>query len=89
MHDKARLGLDTLQLVVFSHGNVGHRLVQSCLFRELASCGYCVVVVTHKDGSADYHPEMGLFPDEYELHDYDARNKQLKIRERELVAIID
>jgi len=56
VHENARLGLDTLQLVIFSHGNVGHRFVQSCLFRELASCGYCVITVTHKDGSADYHP---------------------------------
>lgn len=53
-------------------------MANSCVCRELASCGYIVIVLTHGDGSADYHPDVGYFiAKNYGLEDYEARNKQV------------
>jgi len=80
---------DKMQLVVVSHCNFGHRLVFSCLYRELASCGYCVISMTHNDGSADFSPVAGKYDTDYGLWDYPFRNKQVKQREQELITIIE
>lgn len=55
----------------------------------MASCGYLVVTITHGDGSADYHPDAGPFPEDYELFEYDARNREVKIREKEVMMVIN
>lgn len=79
-----------MQLVVFSHGNMVNRFTYSALYRELASCGYFVVTITHGDGSADYHPKKGPFPGgqdpyKYEFANYEKRNKEVKYREKEVL----
>lgn len=84
----AKLGLKTMQPIVFSHGLSGHRMVYSALYRELASCGYCVIALTHSDGSADYSATAGLFDNSFEIYDYAKRNICVKIRENELNAVV-
>ena len=41
-----------MPLVVFSHGLGGSRAVYSTILSEMASQGYFVAAVEHKDGSA-------------------------------------
>jgi predicted dienelactone hydrolase len=59
VYKNANLGLKTMQPVVFSHGLKAHRMCYSAIHMELASCGYCVIALTHNDGSADYSPKAG------------------------------
>ena len=72
---------------MFSHGLSATRMLYSCLYMELASCGYFVVCLTHKDKSADYHPEVGPFDCTNKAYNYDLRNKQVKQRELELLQV--
>lgn len=70
-----------MQPIFFSHGLSVHRMAYSALYRELASCGYCVVSMTHGDGSADYSPVGGLFEEKLSMKDYWGRNLGVKRRE--------
>jgi predicted dienelactone hydrolase len=69
--------LNKMQPIVFSHGLSGHRMVYSTLFMELASCGYCVIALSHNDGSADYTPKASQYKGKVEMYDYQMRNKQV------------
>jgi hypothetical protein len=72
---------DETKVVLFSHGNTGNRLIYSCLLRELASCGYVVISITHSDNSADFHPTKGLFGiKDYKLRNYKMHTDRVKIR---------
>ena len=62
-------------------------MCHSTIYRELASCGYCVVSFTHGDGSADYSPVFGLFEDNFSFTDYWSRNFAVKIREQEMQTV--
>lgn len=73
---------------MFSHGILLHRTAYSCIFRELASCGFCVISVTHGDGTADFHPKFRFFPTDFKMFDYNARNKEAAIRDEEMNQII-
>ena len=77
----AIVGLSDMQVIVFSHGFTAHRMIYSALYMELASCGYCVVALTHNDGSADYSPQASYFKNSKKMHDYEFKNEQVKIRE--------
>ena len=55
----------------------------------MASCGYSVVAVTHSDLSADFHPKRGVFPDKFNMYDYEKRHEQVKIRENEVNSIVN
>ncbi len=77
-----------MQPIFFSHGLTVHRMAYSALYRELASCGYCVVSMTHGDGSADYSPTGGLFEEKLSMKDYWGRNLGVKRREQELIAAV-
>lgn len=73
--ENGKPALRDMQLIVFSHGLLANRHTYSILYRELASCGYCVVCVTHGDMSADYHPTKGFFPKVFSMWDYKSRNE--------------
>jgi hypothetical protein len=49
VYRNANLGLDEMQPIIFSHGLTAQRLTYSAMFMELASCGYCVISITHND----------------------------------------
>ena len=48
-----------------------------------------MITLTHKDGSADFHPSIGEFPRLYDLHDYQGRNGQYTQRSKEIVSLIN
>lgn len=58
---RAAPALTKMQPVIFSHGLSGFNMFYSVLYRELASCGYFVVALTHNDGSACYSSQVGQF----------------------------
>lgn len=76
-----------MQPVVFSHGLSANRMLYSTLYMELASCGYCVIALTHNDGSADYSPVAGVY-DGSEMYDYWVRNFGVKVREKEVLGVV-
>lgn len=55
---------------------------------ELASCGYIVIALSHDDRSSDYTPNAGPYDSKTPNYVYDVRNKQVKIREKELLALV-
>jgi hypothetical protein len=57
----AKPALNEMQLLVFSHGMMGHRNICATICMELASHGVAVMTLTHDDGSADFHPRRGEF----------------------------
>jgi hypothetical protein len=83
----AKLGLKKMQPVVFSHGLSANRRHYSALAMEMASCGYCVITLTHNDGSADYSPVSGKY-DKDEMYDYWTRNFGCKVRSKEVRALV-
>jgi predicted dienelactone hydrolase len=88
VYENASVGLKKLQPIFFSHGMTCHRLSYTGLCMELASCGYCVVTLTHGDGSADYHPQAGFFEEGMNINDYRARNTAVKLREKEILSLV-
>ena len=91
--------IEKMDVVVFSHGLVGNRFVYSMTCQEIASQGYLVAAVEHRDGSASLSfevDEKGKFtPVEYVKHpitkagEFDEesfilRNKQVEKRTDEL-----
>jgi len=61
----------------------------SSWLRELASCGYLVVSITHNDGSSDYSPYVGCFDKTLKFYEYQRRNAQTQVRIDEVSAIVD
>lgn len=86
--DNAEPKFKSMQLVVFSHGLLGDKNTYSCLYRELASCGFAVASITHSDGSASYHPKKGALPKGLVMHDYKTCNKDVCHREKEVESVI-
>ena len=64
-----------MQPLFFSHGLTANRMLYSALYRELASCGYCVIALTHNDGSADYSPVAKHLDKNVRFYDYQDRHK--------------
>jgi hypothetical protein len=63
---------------------LGNSNINSMLFMEMASNGYCIISINHGDGSADFHPHRGNFPTDYKMYDYQPRRSWLKLRKEEL-----
>ena len=66
----ATVGLLYMQPVIVSHELTGNKTNHSAICMELASCGFCVFSLTHKDGSADYSPNLGHFDGNQEMFDF-------------------
>lgn len=80
----ATLALQYMQPVIVSHGMTAHKMHHSSICMELASCGYCVFVLTHEDGSADYAPGVGDFDVTHQLFDLWQRHLNVKVRADEV-----
>jgi pimeloyl-ACP methyl ester carboxylesterase len=76
-----------MQPIVFSHGLTANRMCYSGGCREMASCGYAVITLTHGDTSAMYSPKAGPFDDTAIAHNYELRNYHISIREREMLTV--
>ena len=81
--------LKKLQPIVFSHGLSANRMTYTVICRELASCGYFVVCLSHDDRSGMYTPKAGPYPSEIPNYTYEVRSEQVKIRQNELLALAD
>ncbi len=57
----ATIGKKMMQPVVFSHGLSAQRMIYSSLYMEMASCGYCVIALSHNDQSSDYTPKADFY----------------------------
>lgn len=77
-----------MQPVVISHGAMNNKMVHSSFAMELASLGFCVITVTHNDGSADYSPTYGYPELDSETFNYGARNKQINKRTTEIQRLV-
>ncbi|XP_042222416.1 platelet-activating factor acetylhydrolase-like isoform X2 [Homarus americanus] len=85
-------------VVVFSHGLSANRSIYSTVCSELASHGFVVAAVEHRDrsGSASFtlnekgEKEYILFkPTPLDLKEYELRNQQIKIRVEECIRTLD
>lgn len=81
--------------IFFSHGLLSTGNVYSRILRDLARHGYMVVSISHLDGSS-IHTTNAKGEDIYhgicikeELEWWELRNKQLMIREKEMIALIE
>lgn len=75
-------------VVVFSHGLGGNRLIYSCICSDLASHGFIVAAIEHRDGSASL--AKGILQDEWIQYDnvppeiWGFRHHQLRHRVNEV-----
>lgn len=78
---------------MFSHGLSGNRNWNSGTCRDLASHGYIVFSIDHRDASSNYtetRDGQGLYYNNMnDSHDMEYRSNQLRIREQELMGLID
>lgn len=84
----ATIGVDKLQPVVFSHSLKTGRHNSAALFSEMASCGFLVICIGHNDQSEDFNNHVGNFKTA-DTYDYDLRNHQVQIREREVITLVN
>ena len=97
--DKNNNPAQKLEVVVFSHGLLGNRFMYSMICQEIASQGYLVAAIEHRDNSASLSFEIDMHgketPVEYikhpvakagEFHEesFVFRNKQVEKRTSEL-----
>ena len=76
-----------------SHGLSGNRNWNSGTCRDLASHGYIVFAIDHRDETSNYVESkdgIGMYYNNSKSsHDMEYRSMQLGIREKELMALID
>jgi len=79
--------------VVFSHGYGASRTLHSSICRDLASQGYIVFTLDHKDGTCCYTEDKSgkgyLFTNKQDVYDFELRKKQIETRVKEVEALID
>ena len=78
-----------MQPIIFSHGLTGQRLTYSAMYMELASCGYCVIALSHNDQSADFTPKAGFYEGNIPIYTYDIKKLQIAVRENEILSLAD
>lgn len=82
-------GKKNLRPVFMSHGLNGRSTSQSCIMRELASYGYIVFSMNHKDRTCLYTETRSGSPITYDtsfsIYDKKEREKQLTIRVQEII----
>lgn len=88
------MGNKKLIPVIYCHGLSSNRSMHSGTCRDLASHGYIVFVIDHEDGTSSYTvSEDGKKEQNYNnamiCYDHDGRRAQLKIRSKEVKALID
>jgi len=91
--DGKKIQQKTLIPIIMSHGLSGNRNWNSGTCRDLASHGYIVFAIDHRDETSNYvetKDGKGMFyNNSKQSHDMEYRSMQLGIREREMIALID
>ena len=79
--------------IVFCHGLSSNRTMHCGTSKDLASHGYIVFVLDHKDESSSYYESKDgkgyYYDNRMDSHDFDYRKKQISIREEELIELVD
>ncbi|CDW85051.1 platelet-activating factor acetylhydrolase [Stylonychia lemnae] len=79
--------------LVYCHGLSSNRTMHSGTCKDLASSGYMVFILDHKDGTSSYTYDKDGKENYYHsrdlAYDYELRRTQMKIREQEIEALID
>lgn len=80
--------------MVYCHGLCSNRTMHSGTAKDLASHGFIVFMLDHKDGTSSYvYDKDGSNPRMYNnsaiAYDFEIRKPQIKIREKEVMALID
>lgn len=74
---------------MISHGVLHNKMLHSMWACELASLGFCVFTLTHKDGTADYAQGVGHVDMSIETWDYWQRQAMLRYRTQEIVHLVN
>lgn len=77
--DKYNRGEDAIRPIIFSHGWTGANFQYSGIARDMASHGYVVILLNHKDGTCFYTEKEDGTPVMYERGPY--VQKELRIRQ--------
>ncbi|CDW82360.1 platelet-activating factor acetylhydrolase [Stylonychia lemnae] len=79
--------------IIFSHGLSSNRNWNSATYRNLASHGYIVFAIDHRDETSHYTEGADgkeiYYNNSWHSHDLQQRTKQLEIRKQEMIALID
>ncbi|XP_076042589.1 platelet-activating factor acetylhydrolase-like isoform X2 [Oratosquilla oratoria] len=95
---EAKMANEKFPVVVFSHGLSGNRSIYSTVCSELASHGFVVAAIEHRDTSAcasftlDEEGKQEFVPFrvlKYGEKEYDLRNQQVKVRVEESIRALD
>lgn len=91
----ADIAAGVFPLVIFSHGLYGNRLCYSALTTMLASYGFIVACIEHRDGSASltWRPDSNgtqcWIPYDSREESFSFRNEQVNIRASECISLLD
>ena len=74
--------------IIYCHGLGSNRIMHSGSCRDLASHGYIVFILDHKDGTSLYYEDESgkgyLYENKKPAYDLEYRKNQIKIRENEI-----
>jgi platelet-activating factor acetylhydrolase len=79
--------------VIYSHGLSSNRTMHSGTCRDMASQGFMVMALDHMDLSSSYYESVDgkgyWYSNEHDSHDLEYRTKQLDIRVKEVISLIN
>lgn len=80
--------------IIMSHGLSSNRTMHSGTCKDLASHGYVVFIMDHKDGTSSYWESSdgkinSYYDNSVTLYDEKSRRKQISIRVSEITSLID
>eukprot|EP00347_Sterkiella_histriomuscorum_P022751 403337292 len=79
--------------LVYCHGLSSNRTLHSGTCKDLASHGYMVFILDHKDGTSSYVVEEDgtetFYDSKHLAYDYELRRAQIVQREKEVIALVD